>query len=666
MILDELVLHDFGVYGGRQSLTLTPVSSERPIVLVGGLNGGGKTTILEALQLCLFGSSAPAATRSAGGYEEHLRRRIHRGADVREAGVELSFRHTSNGVEHGYRVVRSWAIGRGGACRETLEVLRDGQLDRLATENWSEQVEEFMPARIASLFLFDGEKVEGYADPGEAPALIATAVHNLLGLDIVERLSTDLSALERRKRVDAAPTQTASPGDEARSALEARRDDRLRHQRELASCNDAMDRADRDLRAADERFRREGGDLYEQRAALEGGAITAERHRVDEERQLRDVAAGSAPFLMVSDLLSAVARRDAEERQTVQAAELAQVLHEEHAAVLELPHLTALPAAARAEIEIALAHRRDGLAATGGRDVHLHLSADGRSTLLGLVGEGIDQLRSEVEEAVIRTQAAVETDIAATSALAAIPSAGAIEELSVERSRLQAEVARLESARTAAETALADADRDIAQLREREARYAEAEALERFRGEDADRVMVHSARVRTTLLRFREAVIGRHVSRIERLVLESFQRLVRKPDLIMGLAIDPVTFALTLTGGDGHPMVPGQLSAGERQLLAVAILWGLAKASGRPLPTVIDTPLGRLDSHHRSRLIERYFPHASHQVILLSTDEEIAGGYHDALRPWIGRSYRLDFDEARRRTVISDGYLDQAETRDVA
>jgi DNA sulfur modification protein DndD len=52
-------------------------------------------------------------------------------------------------------------------------------------------------------------------------------------------------------------------------------------------------------------------------------------------------------------------------------------------------------------------------------------------------------------------------------------------------------------------------------------------------------------------------------------------------------------------------------------------LRGLAKASGRPLPTIIDTPLGRLDSTRRRHLLERYFPVASHQVILLSTDEEI-------------------------------------------
>jgi DNA sulfur modification protein DndD len=99
------------------------------------------------------------------------------------------------------------------------------------------------------------------------------------------------------------------------------------------------------------------------------------------------------------------------------------------------------------------------------------------------------------------------------------------------------------------------------------------------------------------------------------------------------------------------------LSAGERQMLAVATLWGLAKASGRPLPAVIDTPLGRLDSAHRSHLIQRYFPKASHQVLLLSTDEEIYGRYYEELQPAIGRSYRLEFDQAEGRTRIERGYF---------
>jgi len=118
-----------------------------------------------------------------------------------------------------------------------------------------------------------------------------------------------------------------------------------------------------------------------------------------------------------------------------------------------------------------------------------------------------------------------------------------------------------------------------------------------------------------------------------------------------------MSFRLELTGGDGKPLPFDRLSAGERQLLATSLLWGLAKASGRPLPTIIDTPLGRLDSSHRQHLLDRYFPVASHQVILLSTDEEVDEASLARLKPYIGRTYTLAFDEKEQSTTIKPGYF---------
>jgi DNA sulfur modification protein DndD len=82
-----------------------------------------------------------------------------------------------------------------------------------------------------------------------------------------------------------------------------------------------------------------------------------------------------------------------------------------------------------------------------------------------------------------------------------------------------------------------------------------------------------------------------------------------------------------------------------------------ARAAGRPLPLVIDTPLGRLDSVHRQHLIERYFPSASHQVLLLSTDKEIDEGGLDRLRNSVGHSYRIVFDKREGATRIEKGYF---------
>ena len=50
MIFDSLTLENFGAYAGPQQMSLSP-SIGKPVVLVGGMNGGGKTTLLDAVQI---------------------------------------------------------------------------------------------------------------------------------------------------------------------------------------------------------------------------------------------------------------------------------------------------------------------------------------------------------------------------------------------------------------------------------------------------------------------------------------------------------------------------------------------------------------------------------------------------------------------------------------
>mgnify|MGYP001182991589 CR=1 FL=1 len=129
--------------------------------------------------------------------------------------------------------------------------------------------------------------------------------------------------------------------------------------------------------------------------------------------------------------------------------------------------------------------------------------------------------------------------------------------------------------------------------------------------------------------------------------------------MIKSLKINPDSFELILHNSQGQVVPARTLSAGERQLLATAILWGLARAAGRPLPVIIDTPMGRLDSAHSSHFVDRYLPHASHQVLVLSTDEEIVDEYLSILKPYIGQQYLLEHDDTAGHTVIKNGYFYQ-------
>lgn len=200
------------------------------------------------------------------------------------------------------------------------------------------------------------------------------------------------------------------------------------------------------------------------------------------------------------------------------------------------------------------------------------------------------------------------------------------------------------------------AERDLASARARYQTQLDQQVRASLAREDSDRLVHHSARARATLTAFKQEVVSYHVHRLERFILGGLSALLRKSDLVTNVSIDPKTFAIELRDAEWAVLAPEQLSAGERQLLAVALLWALAKASGQAAPTVIDTPLGRLDSQHRSRLIERYFPFAGNQVILLSTDEEIDAALYTRLAPSISRSFTISYDPELGGSVVSEGY----------
>ena len=655
MILDEITLHDFGVYGGRQTIPLTPESKDQPIILFGGLNGGGKTTLLDALQLCFFGPVAQCSGRADVPYDEYLRRSVHHGALAPEASVEVAFRHRVAGEVQNWRLTRSWTVG--DSVREKFQVVRNDRLDKAASEQWSAQVEDFIPARIANLFLFDGEKVERYADLEQAPGLIRTTIQNLLGLDVVERLGADLTAIERRKRTELKTPEEALALARLREDINRVVAERARHIRERASAEVEIDALKSRLEAAERDYEREGGALYEDRGRLEAERAVADRALEALRRSLRDLAAGVAPLALIPDLLSEVATRAAQEDRAHRSEQLADAVAEEHQALFALEVMAGLSADQVAGLKAHASARVAALRAQAAEPRPLKLEAAAAAGLDTLRSIDLPDTLGQAHD-LLGQEGQVRDQIAHVSALlGAVPSQVAVADLMAQRdvARDALKIAEYEQSRREAE--ILRLDRELETAREREIRLLETSAREQFEREDVSRVLLHAAKVRTTLKRFGEAVVQRHVARIELFVLDSFKSLIRKEGLITGLRIDPATFQVELKGPRNRVLTAERLSAGERQLLAIALLWGLARASGRMLPTVIDTPLGRLDSEHRNRLVTRYFPHASHQVLLLSTDEEITRAYYDQLRPAVGRSYRLRYDEPEARTIVEPGYF---------
>ena len=99
MILERLTLKNFGLYRGTQTIELRPKREKgktKPIILIGGMNGGGKTTLLDAILLALYGKRARCSKKERMSYENFLRESIHDGTPSEEgACISLTFEYVS-------------------------------------------------------------------------------------------------------------------------------------------------------------------------------------------------------------------------------------------------------------------------------------------------------------------------------------------------------------------------------------------------------------------------------------------------------------------------------------------------------------------------------------------------------------------------------------------
>ncbi|NDC39402.1 MAG: DNA sulfur modification protein DndD, partial [Proteobacteria bacterium] len=179
MIIHRVTLQNVGVYRGTHSIDLTPPDSEHPITLIGALNGGGKTTLLGAVQLALYGNRSKGIERTKKGYQRHLQELINRTVPPEEgAAVEIEFERRIDGKPTQYKIRRAWSIC-SGAVEERIHVLRDGEPDALLADHWDESIDSFLPAKLAHLFFFDGEQIERMADEEEATKLLSSAFQSL-------------------------------------------------------------------------------------------------------------------------------------------------------------------------------------------------------------------------------------------------------------------------------------------------------------------------------------------------------------------------------------------------------------------------------------------------------------------------------------------------------
>lgn len=657
MIIKQVIIQNFGLYKGEHIVSLESEEPEKTVTLIGGLNGRGKTTFLDAIILGLYGRRAlrylqDERIRYATYIENHVSKGIPAGSRTR---IEITLCE-SNGDGERITICRAWDKNLVGISDETLIAYRNGTIDESLSNNWDYFVEEILPLTISRFFFFDNEKIAQIADD-ESFESVKDSIRALLGFTTIDQLIADMGRLAKKTSQHMSENeqpdllqeldQIQQDYEEAQRKAKIAVDDSSHFGTKIKQLRNRYDEEN-------ERFWQNGGNL-----GLERGKLEEERKTVADSisqytTMVRDYSQDSStPLLLCKPLLESISRQqeDNELRRTqyyydlfiarikAQLAEQGNYSEDLASGVINLLEQVASEYKGRNHEPISA----EILPVDSFELVRSILTEAGRrrSFITDLLGN-LTECQARLEQ--IESHLSREIDDTETQ-----QARRAMTEISDQ-------IISLEVDKRMADERIAQYEKEQDRLTTKKGRVIAETMKAKLGNSEAERIVQYANIVIQTMELFKENLLEQKLQELSDRIMACFMSMVKKESMIQNITINPSTLDIKLVDYTGGELLKTQLSAGEKQLFAVSIIWGLAQCSGYNMPVIIDTPLGRLDSHHRTSFVEGYLPYAGKQVVVLSTDEEIYGKYYDLIHPYVGKEYTLVYNEDTKSTSIEVGY----------
>ncbi|MBM7865679.1 AAA family ATPase [Heliobacterium gestii] len=718
MKINNLTICNFGSFENAVSFDFSLTDKNRNVILIGGRNGSGKTTIFTAIKLALYGHLAFGYKSITQSYLDQIR--INNNSLSKKnliSYIELSVELEEERHVATYMIRREWKFKRK-QLGELTTILRDSvELSNDEVLYFENYIKNVMPPQLFDLFFFDGELIGNFFMEGNVSKKIKESLNILKNYDTFDIIQTHL------QRNIIKLVNTDSSAEESLYLSLCHQEATLKQEIEqltqlIQSINNQIDTLSEQRSSVDNRFKNAGGLKALELSELKASLIQEERFREEKHDWLRSFANDTLPFLMVSPLIAKLKEQlDKEEyfkqykviTEILNPSLFASILRDELSMDLNL-----------CTISESLAHKlangvmrriRPPFAFNINDFTPIHdLSPDTLKNIRQL----IDNIEHHSVEEIRSCKEAIRCSLENTTRL---------------RQRLEVVEGNDEISLLAAE--VQSLDEQIHQLKEHrleltntlQTKQVESDALK----PELKRCIMSLTKVRkeksmvSLCLRtqmiinelipellapevtlFRESfwyifnqLMSKNTLADEVYVSKDFDVTLYRNEL---KSINEIRNILSKLGLDGFETVLGSrciavlcdklklqtptelenrlksclstdnllipikvdinsLSKGEQQIYIMALYWSLIKVANKSIPFVIDTPYARIDKKHRQHITTQFFPTLSHQVIILSTDSEINEEYYALLKPFIAKEYTLCYSEKQKNTVTEERYF---------
>jgi len=687
MYLSRLHLQNWRSYADA-TFEFNEPTEKKPVVLVGAMNGHGKTSFLVSLYLGLFGRygllHCEGFTSAESGDTIHYRKAI---ADYRRSNadsveptvIDITLAPTwKDKDEEEVRIVRRWHFtGRNdpkpGPAFEEIDIYVGGRLQRHSNLDKDpillahDRVERnLFQAHIAPAFFFDGEQAQKLIE-NMGGVGIKRAVEVMFGTKIVEKAAETMKEYLTRTHQASGGKKKVSDRQVELETKVAKRELLNAHigklQADLRKVEESQETEENERSGLQEELARRGGGMGGNREGVSvahGKAIT---EQTDAEKGLSELVRSLGLTLAVSRLAPAIQNRLKNEqvREAWEGLKRGTLDNKEKVLEIALPEPPAsddllgfLSADARAKVRtrfIEALERIYNPPPPGWVTEYLlgHVKGEGRSKVLVQLSQSQNQSSAKLKNAAKRlrdAREAVEEAQARVDRLA--NEAGDTTSIESRIAELNSSIGETIRKAGGMDNEIKKLKADLKTLNEEIGRIQEE--LARL-GPEQQRIAV-AERVGRALDALLEKLEPITTTRIEEFVTRHFVAIADKRfrDAQISLSVNGAP-QLIFPDGKGDRQLQSN-SGFEKRAFGIAYSLALAEITRRRVPLVIDTPLGNADSEYRPRTLKALADFDLDQIIILTHDEEVTPNLVEHIKGKVGQKFLVEYDAAQGLSVV--------------
>ncbi len=711
MRINKIVLYNFNSFEGLNEFDFTSEDCNKNIILIGGKNGAGKTSLFTAIKIALYGPLSFGYVSVNPKYIAKIKDCINSKSfhkDVVESRVQISVSLMVEREVKEYEITREWDYTKQ-KLEEKYYVKTDGHIfDDQELSYFQNYLQGMIPPDLFEFFLFDGEEVGSIFSTSMYNSYVKNAAYTLCGLDVFEIIRKYTTAYAG-KAVSEDEEEAYAQYEGLRKNAEEVETSYSNLETQIATDKDELEKVETELIEVETAFKNAGGITEVERQAFLKEFSEAEHIKTETLTKIKMFVEGLMPFFILRDFTGRISDQlDFEEKgeifyyvqQKLRKQEIANTLNENQEVNDETVD---------ALMEFLLKKFKPKGFKEGAQPVH-DLSKEDSGRVNAMISAIDDFDVVAMVELVERRKTAADRAMEINRILKSAMTdedAGKFAEKENALLRKKDEIS----------TRIHDSEMCLTRLKE-ELVTTKQQRDRAFQNIKDNAQNKHVFELSTGLSQMMSTILDKKSESIkrnlERLIVENLQHIYRKNNLITHIEIeDDFQFNLfqnvkysttellhliknlgkdifaTEIGKQGMQRlydeykvetVPqlqqlleadkskekyklfkridiGRLSKGERQIFILSLYWAIIELSGQDIPFVIDTPYARIDADHRKEISEKFFPNISKQVVILSTDEEINEEYYKIIKPYIAKEYLLINNESQNRTTIEQHYF---------